>query len=129
VRLVLDEHLSPVIAAELRRNGHDVVVARDLLTGEDRSDSELLRAATAAGRAVATANVGDFVELHRAAVVSGRSHAGIVLLSRRRFPVTRRAIGRLVAALDALLVARPGDRELEGQCAWLEAQPDALRGS
>jgi predicted nuclease of predicted toxin-antitoxin system len=121
VKLVLDEHLSPVIAAELRRRGHDVIVARDLLIGQDRPDFELLRAATTAGRAVATVDVGDFVELHRAAVVSGRSHAGIVLLSRRRFPTTTRAIGRLIDALDALLVSRPGEGELTGQCVWLEA--------
>jgi hypothetical protein len=121
VRLVLDEHLSPVIAAELRKRGHDVVMARDLLTGQDRPDFELLRVATKAGRAVVTVDVGDFVELHRAAVVSGRSHAGMVLLARRRFPTTGRAIGRLVTALDALLVAHPGDRELENQCVWLEA--------
>jgi hypothetical protein len=125
VRLVLDEHLSPVIAAELRRRGHDVVVARDLLTDDDRSDFELLRAATAGGRAVSTVNVGDFVELHRAAVVSGRSHAGIVLLSRRRFPTAGRGIGRLVAALDALLVAHPGEGELASQCVWLEAPAGA----
>jgi hypothetical protein len=121
VRLVLDKHLSPVIAAELRKRGHDVVMARDLLTGQDRPDFELLRVATTEGRAVATVDVGDFVELHRTAVVSGRSHAGLVLLSRRRFPTTGRAIGRLVEALDALLVAHPGDRELENRCVWLEA--------
>lgn len=121
MRLVLDEHLSPVIAAELRKRGHDVVMARDLLTGQDRPDFELLRVATAAGRAVATVDVGDFVELHRAAVVSGRTHAGIVLLSRRRFPTATRGIGRLVKALDALLVAHPGDRELGGLCMWLAA--------
>jgi hypothetical protein len=119
--LVLDEHLSPVIAAELRKRGHDVVVARDLLTGHDRSDFELIRVATTAGQAVATVDVGDFVELHRAAVVSGRSHAGIVLVSRRQFPTSARAIGRLVTALDALLVAHPGEDGLAGRCMWLEA--------
>jgi nucleoside-diphosphate-sugar epimerase len=120
VRLVLDEHFSPEIARQLRRRGHDVVAARDLLAGADRSDAELLRRATEAGRTVVTADLSDFIELHRSAVVSGRSHAGIVLASPRRFPPTKRAIGRLVSALDAFLQAHPDERPLDDQTWWLE---------
>jgi transposase len=120
VKLVLDEHLSMVLARQLQARGHDVITARELLAGPDRSDAELLRRATEADRTVVTANVGDFVELHRAAVVSGRSHAGVILVSRRRFPLATRAVGGLVKALDAYLVAHPGAHELEGQTWWLE---------
>jgi len=52
-------------------------------------------------RAIVTENVVDFVELHRSAVVSGMDHYGLVFTSPRGFPRTRRAIGRLVRALDA----------------------------
>ena len=119
MKLVLDEHFSPEIARQLRRRGHDVAAARELVTGTDRTDTELLRRATEDGRAVVTGDVADFVELHRAAVISGRRHAGIVFVSSKRFPRRRRAIGRLVSALEAFLTANPGDRELESQTQWL----------
>jgi hypothetical protein len=122
VKLVLDEHVPSAIAHELRVRGHDVITATELFTGRDRGDEVLLAAALATGRAIATSDVADFADLHRTAVVSGRGHAGLVFFSQRRFPTTARAIGRLVNALDALLVAHPGDRELEGQCIWLEVQ-------
>ncbi|MGH2488397.1 MAG: DUF5615 family PIN-like protein [Candidatus Limnocylindria bacterium] len=120
MRLVLDEHLSPAIARQLRERGHDVLAARELLMGPDRSDAELLRQATESERAVVTADVVDFVELHRSAVVSGRPHAGLILVSRQRFPPTARAIGRLAAALDAFLVAHPDADALTGQARWLD---------
>ena len=97
-----------------------MITARELLPGRDRSDAELLRRATEAGRTVVTANLRDFVELHRAAVVSGRSHAGVILVSRQRFSLTTRAVGGLVTALDAYLRAHPGAHALDGQTWWLE---------
>ena len=123
MRLVLDEHFSPEDARQLRQRGHDVVGAGDLLAGQDRSDAELLRRAMEAGRAVVTADVTDFIELHRSAVVSGRSHAGVVFASPRRFPPTKRVIGRLVGALDALMRAHQADDAIETQIVWLEAPP------
>jgi hypothetical protein len=121
VKLVLDEHVPSAIARELRVRGHDVITAVDLFTGRDRGDEVLLEAALAAGRAIVTSDVGDFAHLHRVAVLSGRGHAGLVFFSQRRFPTTARGIGRLVDALDALLVAHPGEGELASQCVWLEA--------
>jgi hypothetical protein len=120
VKLALDEHFPPEIARQLRLRGHDVVTARELVTGTDRSDAELLARATAERRAVVTEDVADFVELHRAAVSSGRRHAGLVFTSPRRYPRTRRAIGRLVSALEAFLYAHPGDDALENQTRWLD---------
>ena len=119
MKLVLDEHFSPEIARQLRQRGHDVVRARELLPGPDWSDAVLLRRATEVGRALVTADVADFVELHRSAVVSGRRHAGLIFTWRRRFPRTSRALGRLVAALEALVTDR-GDRHLDDQVLWLE---------
>ena len=119
MRLVLDEHLSPSVADDLRDRGHDVVTARELLAGPDRSDAELLRRANEEGRAVVTADMADSMELHRAAVISGRRHAGIVFVSLKRFPLRRRAMGRLVSALEAFLADHPDEGELDNQTHWL----------
>ena len=64
-----------------------------------------------------TENVADFAELHRQAILGGEPHAGIIFTSPRRFRRTRRGIGPLVRALDALLTDGPAD--LTGQTWWL----------
>lgn len=118
LRLLLDEHFSPDIARQLRRRGHDVVAARERAEMHGLTDRELLAVAVHERRAVVTENVADFVELHRQSVLRGGPHAGLVFTSPRRFPRTRRAIGRMVRALDALLA--DGPRDLAGQTWWLE---------
>lgn len=119
VRLLLDEHFSPEIARQLRGRGRDVVAARarerSVLHG--LSDRELLALASRERRAIVTENVADFAELHRQSVLRGDPHAGLIFTSPRRFPRTRRGIGRLVRALDALLT--DGPRDLIGQTWWL----------
>jgi hypothetical protein len=119
MRLLLDEHFSPRIAAQLRRRRHDVVAARADADLHGLTDAALLAHATAQRRALVTENVADFVELHRAAVISGRRHFGIVFTSSRGFPRTTRAIGRLVRALDALLDANRPEDALLDQVWWL----------
>jgi hypothetical protein len=116
-RLLLDEHFSPEIARQLRSRGHDVVAARERIELHGVSDRELLGIATDEGRVLVTENVIDFVELHRQSVLTGVSHAGLVFTSPRQFPRTRRAIGKLVRALDAWLTEEAGDRA--GQTWWL----------
>ena len=123
MRLLLDEHFSPGVAAELRRRRHDVVAARSDRNLHGLADAQLLAWATAQRRALVTENVADFAELHRSAVVSGDRHFGIVFTSARRFPRAERAIGRLVAALDALCDANPADDALLNQTWWLERGP------
>lgn len=120
MRLLLDEHFSPRIATELRVRGRDVIAARAEPELHGLSDEQLLAFATAQGRAVVTENVADFIELHRATIVSGRRHFGLTFTSPRRFPRTTRGIGRIVRALDALLDARHPDDGLVNQTWWLE---------
>lgn len=120
MRLLLDEHFSPEIARQLRNRGHDVVAAREQLELHGLSDRELLAVATVEGRAVVTENVGDFVELHRRLILGHERHAGIIFTSGRQFPRSRRAIGRLVGALEALLAASPATDALVEQTWWLE---------
>ena len=119
MRLLLDEHFSPEIARQLRDHGHDVTAARDA-AAHGISDRDLLAAAIAERRAVVTENVGDFIELHRAAIITGSTHYGLIFTSPRQFPRTRRAIGRLVRTLEVLLKAHPSVDALRDQTWWLE---------
>jgi predicted nuclease of predicted toxin-antitoxin system len=120
VRLLLDEHYSPRIAAQLRQRGHDVVAARERPELRGLSDADLFALMPAERRAILTEDAADFLPLVRAAVVRGTDHFGVVLTSPRQFPRTIRSIGRLVSALDAFLTARPTDDALQGQSWWLE---------
>ena len=120
MRLLLDEHFSPEIARQLRNRGHDAVAAREAIGSPGLSDRDLLALATADRRAIVTENVADFIELHRASIIVGSPHYGIVFTSPNQFPRTRRAIGRLVRGLDVLLVAHPSIEALRDQTWWLE---------
>ncbi len=120
MRLLLDEHFSPEIARQLRERGHDAVAVREQSGVRGLSDRDVLAFATMQRRAVVTENVADFIELHRGARITGTSHFGLIFTSPRQFPRTRRAIGRLVRALDAWLSVHPGTDELRDQTWWLE---------
>lgn len=120
MRLLLDEHISPEVARQLRKRGHDAVAAREIVDAGGVSDRDLLALTTIQRRTIVTENVADFVELHRSAVITSASHFGIVFTSPSQFPRTRRAIGRMVRALDALIVTHPSDDALRDQTWWLE---------
>lgn len=120
MRLLLDEHFSPEIARQLRRRRHDVIAAREHPELHSLTDADLLAHATDQRRAIVTENVVDFVELHRIAVTTGARHHGLIFTSSRTFPRSKRAMGRLVRALDALLDAHRADDALESQTSWLE---------
>ena len=120
MRLLLDEHFSPEIARQLRERGHDAVAVREQTGVRGLSDRDVLALATTQRRAVVTENVADFIELHRVAVITRTSHFGLIFTSPRQFPRTRRAIGRLVRALEALLAAYPMTDGLRDQTWWLE---------
>lgn len=119
MKLMLDEHFSPEIARQLRNRGHDVVAARERLDLHGLSDRELLEVTTTDGRTIVTENVVDFAALHREWVIGGRHHAGIVYTSPRRFPRTKRAMSRIVRALEALMIEHADAGELSDQVWWL----------
>ena len=100
VRLLLDEMISPSVAAQLCDRGHDVtaVAAAPELRGS--SDEHILEVATVEERVVVTLNVADFAALDARWRGSGRVHAGIVFVTTAAFPQDRRFIGSLVAALQ-----------------------------
>jgi Domain of unknown function (DUF5615) len=118
VRLVLDHHYSPVIAALLRERDHDVVAAveRDWHTQDDET---LLGLCSAEGRALLTNNVADFAVLVRRWQAQGRMHGGLVFTSDASLPRVRGTIGVYVEALDALLTAHPASDALADRVWWL----------
>lgn len=118
MKLLLDEMLSPAIARELRSRGHDVQPVAGT-PDQALSDSDVLALARTDHRAVVTNNLQDFRPLHHEAVrPGGASHYGMIFMpgSYRR---TRADTGRIVAALEALLQAHPGDNDLVDGEAWL----------
>lgn len=122
VRLILDEHLSPSIAVELRRLEHDAIAVaeRDELRG--RTDVEIFAEASVSGRAVVTFDVGDYLPLVHRAVQLQRRHSGLILLSPARAWSRREASGQLVAALAKLMRDNPADDAFSDRVEWLERE-------
>lgn len=124
MRLLLDEHLSPSVAGELRRLGYDVIAVaeRDDLRG--RSDDEIFARAATDGRAIVTFDVGDYLALVRRSVQLRRRHGGLVLLAQGRSWSSSRASGRLVAVLAGLMAAHPAADAFADRVEWLQAGKD-----
>ena len=119
MRLLLDEMLAPVIARELRAQGHDVQAVTENPDRAALSDPEVLALARAERRAVVTNNVRDFRPLHADAVTPGGSgHFGMIFMS-GNYRRTKNDIGRIVAELEVKLVQYPGDEDLANAEDWL----------
>lgn len=119
VKLLLDEMLSPAVAQQLRKRGHDVEAVKGNPLHEALSDREVMDLARAEGRAVVTNNLVDFRPLHHEAITpGGPGHFGIVFMpgSYRR---TKADIGRIVKALEAKLAEFAGDSDLANGETWL----------
>ncbi len=101
--LLLDEMFSDSIAQQLRAAGHDIisVVADPALVA--LPDEQMLAYATAAGRALVTANIKDFVPLDGRYRAAGQSHAGLILVSTKTFPQNRGFTTAITTALATLL--------------------------
>ena len=102
MKLLLDEMHTPAVAARLRQNGHDAIAVKESADLIGLADDDLLRAATADGRAVVTENIKDFAVLHRDVCASGLSHSGMVFTHPGRFP--RSAPNHVTALTNALSV-------------------------
>jgi hypothetical protein len=125
LRLLLDEHYSPLIAEQLRERGHDVlaVVERPDLAG--RMDAELLSLMAAERRTIVTENWGDFQrELQNAAAV-GLTHYGVVFTSRRQLPGGKNTVGLYVRVLDEFLDRHQADDALLDSHRWIPDRPIA----
>lgn len=104
MRLLLDEHINPEVARQLRKKRYDVVSVEEERMRE-ASDEDLLVFATIQRRSLVTYNVRDFqllmAEWHRA----GKHHMGIILVSEKN--VSQKSVGPLVRALEKLLDSAP----------------------
>jgi hypothetical protein len=109
IRLYIDEDsMSRELIHALLARGLDVQSAADSnLLG--RPDSQHLEYAASQGRALYTGNVGDFYQLHGEYMALERSHSGIILAHRRKYPVGEQ-IRRLLKLTTALSAEAMRDR-------------------
>jgi hypothetical protein len=120
LRLLLDEHLSPEIARQLRQLGHDVIAVGERPDLRGRADRVHFASLPDEQRAIVTRHLGDYRPRLAEALRRGTPTYGIVCVS-HRFPLTRQDIGRLVRALGALLAANAGPDAIikQGGEIWL----------
>ncbi len=102
MKLLLDEHLSPEIARQLRAHGHDVVAVSERTDLRGRPDRVHFASLPGEQRAIVTRDLADFRPLLAEALRRGTATYGLVCVP-ARFPLNRDGIGRLVVALDLLL--------------------------
>lgn len=125
MKLLLDEMYAPGVAALLRDWGHDAVAVKERSDLIGMPDEDLLRVATAEGRAVVTEDVYDFAALDRRISAAGQNHSGLVLTLARRFPRSARNHARVLADALAALLSEHGSRldDANSFVWWLE-RPD-----
>ena len=124
MRLLLDEHLSPEIARQLRAQGHDVIAVAERSDLRGRPDRVHFASLPDQQRAIVTRDLGDFRPLLADALRRGTPTYGIVCVP-HRFPLRRDTIGRIVQALAALLDAHPEPDAIiqQGGEIWLGDPP------
>ena len=113
IRLLLDHHLDPRLAIDLRQYGYDVTYPRELGTGA-ASDEEHLIWAAERGRAIFTFDVRDFRLLGEQWRDQGRDHAGIIL----SIAPPRISYGEVLRGLLTFLNAVSAE-EMVNQVRWL----------
>ncbi|MDQ6746392.1 MAG: DUF5615 family PIN-like protein [Actinomycetota bacterium] len=119
MKLLLDEMFSPVISAELRARGHDVVALKEHPEWHGSADPDVVLLAQRERRAIVTNNVRDFRPLHTELVAAGgQGDAGMVFVP-SSVPRTKAATGHLVAALEAKLAEYPSDEGLANGETWI----------
>ena len=106
-RLVLDEMFSPIIAAQLRALGHDVIAVADRPDLRSKSDEEVFAWASAEKRWLLTENVKDFRPIMLRALQAGPPGCGLLFTSSRAFPRSRKNPGSLIKALHVWLISGP----------------------
>jgi hypothetical protein len=118
--LLLDEMFPGAMAEQLCAKGHDVraVVTTPLFVG--LPDEEILIGATEAGRALVTANIKDFMPIDARYRATGRTHAGLIMVSTKTFPQSRAYIAAVTTALNSLLTSTADD--LGGQIVFLQRE-------
>jgi hypothetical protein len=109
-RLHLNEHLSPRLAAQLRKHGFDVTTSQELGM-LSATDDEQLAYAIAERRAIVTFNVRDFSPRHDRYMAEHKEHWGIIFSTREPIGVLLHRLLRLLNSVSA--------EELKNQTSWL----------
>lgn len=124
LKLLLDEHLSPEIARQLRARGHDVLAVGEHPHLRGRPDRVHFASLPEQRRAIVTRDLADFRPLLSEALRQGQPSYGLVCVP-RRFSLNRDGVGRLVRALEALLTSSPDPESVvaRGGEIWLQ-DPD-----
>lgn len=111
VKLLLDEMYPPRLAGLLRDRGCDVIAVAESRELIGLEDLDILARAASQARCVVTENIRDFMALARE-----EEHHGILLVHPRRWPRHRAGLGKLAAALAAVVeTGRPS----RGEVSWL----------
>jgi len=95
MKLYLDEHISPLLAAILLERGIDCLTARDAGMLGDSDDAQL-RYATAHRRVLVTFNRKDFLALASQWAENGRAHAGLIVSKQAAVPELLRLVLHVV---------------------------------
>jgi hypothetical protein len=121
VRLALDEHLSPTIAAILAEREIDVLAVVEVEELAGSSDIVLLARMARLDRALVTADYEDFARLDDLLRRRGERHAGLIYLAPTRFDLRRGRQAQLVDALTHFVTNHPDG--IHGLAYWLEPRP------
>lgn len=114
IRLLLDHHINPRLATDLRRQGFDVTFPRELGT-ERAPDAGHLAWAAEQGRVVLTRDREDFQILAQQWAEQNRNHARILLLSDVK-PISYGELRRRLRAFLDVVSAQ----EMFNQVRWLD---------
>lgn len=123
MRFLLDEHVSPLVAARLRSLGHDAVAVAERQGLLGAADEQLLQIALAEDRVLVTYDVRDFGMLGMRLARTAEPHPGMVLVTPRACSPGANHVGRLTDALHALASADQG-RPMGGRIVWLRPVSD-----
>jgi hypothetical protein len=96
IRLYFDEDSQGIrLVRALRARQIDVVTCNEVGLGEQDDESQLTYS-TAENRVIFTFNRSDFARLHKQWLVSGRSHAGIIVSGQLRIGLLLQRILKLI---------------------------------
>lgn len=116
MKLLLDEMISPRIARELRKDGHDVqAVKQDRPDLASRADRELIRKMAAERRVIVTNDVADFQAIHDQILAAREEHHGMIFTFDATMPRNKSAIPQWVQTLADLLAAHIDEDWLRNQ--------------
>ena len=118
MKLALDEHLSPAIAASLAERGIDAIAVVEVEDLAGMADVVLLARMARDRRTLVTADYEDFARLDHLLRRRGERHAGLIFIAPTRFDLRRGRQGALIEALTRFTSDHPDG--IAGLTYWLE---------